>query len=82
MLWGVLELMKHFIGGGCGLGEEHAGSCVWQEPVTNTPAVTNIVTNASDRVMAWRAANQEKYNAYQRDYMRRRRANVAVEVHP
>ena len=81
--------MKHFDGGGCSLGDEHAGPYVWavtnkSEPVTNsipvidavtnTPAVTNSITN-SERVLAWRATNKAKYNSYQREYMRRYRAD-------
>ena len=65
--------MKHFANGGCSLGEEHAGSCVW-EPVTNTPSVTNTVTNSTDRVRVWRANNKDRNNAYMREYMRKRRA--------
>ena len=71
--------MRHFEGGGCSLGEAHAGPCVWSvtntpeapDPVTNTPGATN---SDSDRILRWRAANKDKYNAYQREYMRRRRA--------
>jgi len=69
--------VKHFSGGGCSLGDEHAGPCEWA--VTNNTAVTNTVTNNgpvsdTDRVLAWRAANRDKYNEYQREYMRKRRS--------
>jgi hypothetical protein len=53
--------------------------------VTNTPLVT--VTNkptssaAGDvaRVMRWRAANPARYRTYQRDLMRRRRAEKSAK---
>ena len=38
--------------------------------VTNAGAVTN---DDGKRVRAWRKANPDRYNAYQRDYMKRRR---------
>ena len=73
--------MKHFEGGGCSLGEIHTGPCIWDtsEPVTNSVPVTNTVTNSpsdSDRVMAWRSKNKDRYNEYQREYMRRRWVRV------
>lgn len=58
------------------------------KPVTNTVTngadVTNTVTNklsehrasvtnSAARQARWRAANRERYNAYQRDYMKERR---------
>ena len=50
--------------------------------VTNKPVVTNIpVTNVTnnvtkgdvERVLEWRSKNREKYNAYQKEWMRRKR---------
>lgn len=55
-------------------------------PVTN---VTNSVTNASRpakpndnaRVLRWRTNNPDRYRAYMRDYMAKRRA-AAKETNP
>ena len=49
-------------------------------PVTNTSVTNNVaepVTNSVDRVMAWRAANPDRYREYQRTYMAKRRAVLA-----
>ncbi len=57
-----------------------------KRPVTNVTNVTNTVTNkthlagplsdasAVSRVLRWREKNRDRYNVYQRDLMRRRRA--------
>ena len=46
-------------------------------PVTNVTnkVVTNIEVTEGDvnRVLAWREKNRDKYKAYQREYMRKRR---------
>jgi hypothetical protein len=66
-------------------GPHWASECpLVTKPVTNKPIVTNIpvtnnVTNnevTEDevyRVLGWRKKNKEKYNAYQREYMRKKR---------
>ena len=59
--------MRHFAGGGCLLGENHNGLCLW-------PQVVPKPNEGSGRVLAWRKKNSEKYRAYMRDYMRRRRS--------
>ncbi len=50
---------------------------VTNEVVTNIP-VTNVTNNEPtrndvERVLEWREKNKEKYNAYQREYMRKKR---------
>jgi hypothetical protein len=45
--------------------------------VANRESVANVVANKSPewlRVKLWREANRERYNARQRDLMRKRRA--------
>jgi len=39
--------------------------------VSNKPPVSNSVSN--NRLGRWRSANQDRYRAYMREYMRRRR---------
>ena len=49
-------------------------------PVSNVSSVTNSVTKSvsnpdSERVKLWRKSFPERYRAYQREYMKRRRMN-------
>lgn len=45
-------------------------------PVSNVSSVTNGVSNPdSERVKLWRKSFPERYRAYQREYMRKRRMN-------
>jgi hypothetical protein len=47
-----------------------------EQSVTNTkPSVTNTVTNKA-RVVRWRNQNPERYRTYQRNLMRKRRAEA------
>lgn len=49
---------------------------VSKESPTNTPPVSKDadVSKSAQYMRSWREKNREKYNAYQRDLMRRRRA--------
>ena len=45
------------------------------QPVTNVAeVVTNEVATVTNRMRMWREKNRERNNAYQREYMRQRRA--------
>ena len=64
----------------CGLNLGLVGVRHVCRPVTNASVTNNVVapvTNSVDRVMAWRAANPDRYRAYQRTYMAKRRAVLA-----
>ena len=64
----------------CGLNLALVGRNHLCRPVTNTSVTNNVappVTNSAGRVMAWRASNPDRYRAYQRTYMAKRRAVLA-----
>ena len=45
---------------------------------TNRPSGTNTRSYEAERKARWRAANRDRYNAYQRDLMRSRRASRSI----
>jgi hypothetical protein len=60
----------------CVCGKDYFPNQAW----IHAQCVTNHVTNnleksGVDRVYRWREKNKHKYNAKQREYMRKRRAN-------
>ncbi len=64
----------------CGLTLAIVGRNHLCRPVTNTSVTNNVaapVTNSVGRVMAWRAAHPDRYRAYKRTYMAKRRAVLA-----
>ena len=78
--------MNHHKGGGCYLGEKHAGPCEWDKPVrqtSNTPARLDKDSNILIAELRARIAELEQQvvdlqqpfdkTAYQREYMRKRR---------
>jgi hypothetical protein len=55
------------------------GSKLSPAPVSNTQSVSNSVSNRKpSRLQRWRAANLDRYRAYMRAYMRRRRAEAGA----
>ena len=83
--------MNHHNGGGCALGEKHAGPCMWDKPVrqtSNKPTRLDKDSNSLIAELRTRIAELEQQvvdlqqpfdkTTYQRDYMRKRRSAGAT----
>ena len=81
--------MRHFPGGGCLKGEQHAGTCEWNSSSGDAGLGVGSVDlhdegalrsgeggDQTTRQARWKARNREKMRAHHREYMREWRKRI------